>query len=151
MKTALAIILALAVVLPASAKPGRAATAIPRALGRTAKNMVTFKDRSAAVDEWATLGAFMLEGQFASRAIADNPHTREIYPLFPGRPRGATVNLSMLATAFLYDGLEQYGHELCNGLKATDPKGCQGLEHLPAAATIAGSMIADYRYASWGK
>ena len=32
----------------------RIASAVPRAWGRTVKNMVTFKDKQAAVEEWLT-------------------------------------------------------------------------------------------------
>lgn len=104
--------------LPLHAGPLRVVTAYPRLLGRTARNMVTFHDKFAAIEEWSQLGMAAYDGWTTNRDI--NHHRpgfdpTEEMPLFGKRPGAARIFGQGALFAFQEAAFTQTTHEHIDG------------------------------------
>lgn len=99
----------------ASPTLSRRITAVPRVVGRTARNMVTFHDRLAAVQEWAIFAADTADLFTTVRLLDRFPTTYETHWLMPRRPTHLHFALQGLGQALLESSFEQYSHELLDG------------------------------------
>lgn len=89
----------------------RKVTAIPRALGRTARNMVTFRDKQAAIEEWGNVGVGVADVVTTHNLLQQSASASEANPLFGKRPSLGFLLSFTLATAWTEAGLTQYSHE----------------------------------------
>lgn len=97
--------------ISASAAPHKL-TAVPRALGRTAANMVTFKDKTAALEQWASLGITVADGLVSEHALKSAPaNTIEVNPIFGSHPTTATYLAINIPFGMLSATMTQLAHE----------------------------------------
>lgn len=120
----------------AHAKPGdhHKLTAVPRLFGRTAKNMVTFKDKQAAFEEWGSVGIALTDGLVSHNVISRVPDAQEADPLYGRRPSLARYVSITLTSGMVEAALTQYGHE------TWDNGGSRWVQHSPFAIS-AGAHI----------
>jgi hypothetical protein len=85
--------------LSVHAGPKRSLSAFPRAVGRTAENMVTFRDRSLAFHEWLLIGA----------ALASTGSSIDLYHRCPACTERDTLFYSSRPAAGRLVGLELLG------------------------------------------
>jgi hypothetical protein len=123
--------------VPLQAAPKhRILTAIPRGMGRSLKNMATFHDKEAAVEEWLAFGATMADAGSTVGVLDRCPGCQEINPLLGHRPSpGRTISI-MVPIALLHTAQIQWAHEVCDGQK------CYGAKQAPAILAIAGHTTA---------
>jgi hypothetical protein len=97
--------------VPLHAAP-RWLTAVPRAFGRTAVNMVTFRHPAAALEEWAIFGAVAADAYTTSSALSRCPSCHETSPLLGTHPSNARLAITATGLAFSEATTTQYSNEL---------------------------------------
>jgi hypothetical protein len=120
-------------------------TAVPKAMGRTAVNMVTFRRPAAAIEEWAVVGAVAADYYTTANFLTNCPGCQETNLLLGTRPSLPHVAVFGLVVAASEATTVQYGAELTSGSEGSRwwklaPAGVAGgwvLLHATAAATNA--------------
>jgi hypothetical protein len=96
----------------ARAGPMRALSAIPRAVGRTAGNMVTFRDRSLAFHQWLLVGASLVNAESSIDLYRRCPSCSERDTFFYGsRPSVARLIGLELMGGMAYSTIQQAAWE----------------------------------------
>lgn len=96
----------------AQAGPKRALSAIPRAVGRTAGNMVTFRDRSLALHQWLLVGAALANAGSSIDLYHRCPSCSERDTFFYGsRPSAARLVGLELMGGMAYSTIQQAAWE----------------------------------------
>lgn len=86
----------------------RIVTAAPRAVGRTAENMLTFKDRSLALHQWVLVAAIMANAGSEVDLYSRCQNCHELDTAFYGlHPSGGRVILEELAGAMFFSTVQQ--------------------------------------------
>lgn len=101
---------ALLLLLVPSARANKLA-AIPKEIARTGKNMVTFRDKQAAIEEWGNIGVGVADVVTTHNLLQQSASASEANPLFGKRPSLGFLLSFTLATAWTEAGLTQYSHE----------------------------------------
>lgn len=116
-------LLFLAVTTQASPKNiRRIVTAPPRAVGRTAENMVMFKDRRLALNQWILMAAVLVDTKTSFDLARRCAQPCENYSFVWGaHPRAPRVYGLLGLTGFYYSTLNQVGWEV--SYEETDPAG----------------------------
>jgi len=136
MRTTLLIICTLVFTATATAKPNL--LSVPREVGRTARNMTTFHDKAAALEEWGNLGVTLADFIVSENVLRRDPAVQEVNPIFGRHP--SMGRYIAIGTPFGMYGavVTQYLHEQTDG---TDkhywtylPAGVDGAIHGAAIA-----------------
>jgi hypothetical protein len=102
------------------AGPKRVLTAVPRAFGRTAENMVTLKDRRLALNQWILMGAVLVDAKTSLDLTRRCPEPCENYSFVWGaHPPAARVYGLLGLTGFYYSTIDQVSWEI--SYTETDP------------------------------
>lgn len=97
----------------AQAGPKRVLTAVPRAFGRTAENMVTFKDRGLALNQWMLMGAVLIDAKTSLDLTRRCPVPCENYgSVWGAHPSAARVYGTLGLTGMYYSALNQVAWEI---------------------------------------
>ena len=97
-------------------------TAAPRAVGRTAENMVTFKDRGLALNQWILMAAVLIDAKTSLELTRRCPVACENYASVWGtHPSAARVYGMLGVTGIYYSTLNQVAWEISN--EETNPFG----------------------------
>lgn len=119
------VVLCLALALNASAGPkriGRIVTAAPRAVGRTAENMVTFKDRGLALNQWVLMAAVLVDAKTSLDLTRRCPVPCENYgSVWGAHPSAARVYGTLGLAGVYYSTLNQVAWEV--SYEETNPAG----------------------------
>jgi hypothetical protein len=125
MRTVILIASVLAFSINASARPNninRILTAAPRAVGRTAKNMVTFKDPGLALNQWILMAAVLVDAKTSLDLTRRCPEPCENYAFVWGaHPSAARVYGTLGLTGLYYSTLNQVAWEI--SYTESDPAG----------------------------
>ncbi len=98
--------------LAAEAQVRRVLTAYPRAVARTAWNMLTFKSKQAAIEQWVVLGAVLYDIRSTDQRLRACARCTEATSWFYGvRPGTRRLYAQGSAVAFTYGAMIQLGHE----------------------------------------
>jgi hypothetical protein len=118
-----ALFLLLAVTAHASPKNiTRILTAAPRAVGRTVENMVTFKDRGLALNQWILMGAVLFDAKTSLDLTRRCPEPCENYgSVWGAHPSAARVYGMLGLTGIYYSTLNQVAWEV--SYEETNPAG----------------------------
>jgi len=100
----LAVLLALSA-LPARADVKRVLMSVPKAIGRTALNMVTFRNRESAILQWTAVAAAIADAETTRRSMGRNGV--EHNPLLGRRPSGPRAYATLLGMGFGYATMTQ--------------------------------------------
>jgi hypothetical protein len=103
MKLHLAPLLLLALVPSAHAGPKRVLTAIPRAVGRSNKNMLTFHRKWVALEQWGQVAAILFDEASTQYALHKRPTLVETNPLAIGG-RHPSIGMTVLDAIILSEG-----------------------------------------------
>ena len=82
---------------------------VPRAMQRTALNMVTFRNRELAIQQWVDIAATFADAETTRRSI-DRGST-EYNPFLGSRPSGPRAYVTLLGIGFTYGTMTQIIHE----------------------------------------
>jgi hypothetical protein len=82
---------------------------VPRAMQRTALNMVTFRNRELAIQQWVDIAATFADAESTRRSI-DRGST-ESNPFLGTRPSAPRTYITLLAVGFSYGTMTQVIHE----------------------------------------
>jgi hypothetical protein len=82
---------------------------IPHAMQRTALNMVTFRNRELAIQQWIDIAATFADAETTRRSI-DRGST-EFNPFLGSRPSGARTYVTLLTVGFTYGTMTQVIHD----------------------------------------
>lgn len=99
-------------------------------MGRTGRNMATFRDKQAGAEEWAGLAATVADGVVSEHVLSSVPGSYEANPLFGKHPSQAKYLTLTVPIGFYSSVLTQYTHE------HYDSQPSQWRAVLPAAITI---------------
>jgi hypothetical protein len=91
--------------LPARADAKKVLLVIPKAIGRTAVNMVTFRNRETALMQWVDLAAAFADAETTRRSI--NRGSTEYNPFLGRRPSAARTYTTLLTVGFGYATMTQ--------------------------------------------
>lgn len=109
MKNALLAILLCAI--PSAAAQRSKISGAAHTVGRTARNMVTFRDKTAGVEEWLTLAAAIGDAAVSEHALKTLTGAREANPIFGSHP-GIGTYLALEIPVGMYSAtVTQYAHE----------------------------------------
>jgi hypothetical protein len=98
------------------------ATAAPRAVGRTVENMVTFKDRGLALNQWILMGAVLFDAKTSLDLTRRCPEPCENYgSVWGAHPSAARVYGMLGLTGIYYSTLNQVAWEV--SYEETNPAG----------------------------
>ena len=86
-------------------------TAYPRSLGRTARNMLTFRDRRAALEEWVIVGAWLADARTTQSGLNRCTTCQETFFAFGKRPGAPRIYSESAAFALSFAALQQAAHE----------------------------------------
>lgn len=108
-----------ALALVSLALPARAnkLTAVPKLAGRTARNMVTFHDKQAAIEQWSCLVLNLTDGIVSWNAGRVAPNVHEANPLLGPRPSLAHYSFALGGVGFGQAMITQTAHEWFDGTK----------------------------------
>ena len=101
---ALALLLVFAT-LPARADVKKVLMVAPRAMQRTALNMVTFRNRELALMQWVDVSAAFADAETTRRSMSRNGTERN--PLLGQHPSGPRIYFSLLTMGFGYATMTQ--------------------------------------------
>ncbi len=101
----LALLLLAFIALPARADIKKILLVVPKAMGRTAVNMVTFRDRESAIMQWMDIAAVIADAETTRRSI--NRGSTEYNPLLGRRPSAARTYATLLTVGFGYATMTQ--------------------------------------------
>jgi hypothetical protein len=93
------------VALPAEADIKKVLWVVPKAMQRTAINMVTFQNRETAVLQWLTLAGAFADAETTRRSI--NRGSVEYNPFLGRRPSAARTYTTLLTVGFGYATMTQ--------------------------------------------
>lgn len=97
-------------------------TAAPRAVGRTAENMVTFKDRGLALNQWILMTAVLVDAKTSLDLTRRCPESCENYgSVWGAHPSAARVYGMLGLTGMYYSTLNQVAWEV--SYEETNPAG----------------------------
>src|SRR5262249_15142344 len=82
---------------------------VPRAMQRTALNMVTFRNRNLAIEQWIDIAATLADAETTRESI--NRGSTEFNPFLGRRPSGARTYITLLTVGFTYGTMTQVIHE----------------------------------------
>jgi hypothetical protein len=82
---------------------------VPRAMQRTALNMVTFRNRELAIQQWVDIAATFADAETTRRSI-DRGST-ESNPFLGSRPGAARIYITLLTVGFSYATMTQVIHD----------------------------------------
>jgi len=100
----------------------RIVTAAPRAVGRTAENMVTFKDHGLALNQWILMGAVLFDAKTSLDLTRRCPEPCENYgSVWGAHPSAARVYGLLGLTGIYYSTLNQVAWEV--SYEETNPAG----------------------------
>lgn len=102
---ALALLLLVCIALPAKADVKKVLMAVPKAMGRTAVNMVTFRNRESAIMQWMDMAAAIADAETTRRSI--NRGSTEYNPLLGRSPSTARTYATLLTIGFGYATMTQ--------------------------------------------
>src|SRR5262249_7092245 len=83
----------------------KALMVVPRAMQRTALNMVTFRNRNLAIQQWVDIAATFADAETTRRSI--NRGSTEYNPLLGTRPSAARTYVTLMTTGFTYATMTQ--------------------------------------------
>lgn len=89
----------------------RIVTALPRAWGRTARNMFTFRDPLAAVQQWGQIAAVMMDARSTDVGINQCRCMVELNPFLGKHPSSARIYIEMNFFALNEVATTQFFHE----------------------------------------
>jgi hypothetical protein len=89
----------------ADVKPKTILMVVPKAIQRTAVNMVTFRNRESAIMQWTDIAAAFADAETTRRSI--NRGSMESNPFLGRRPGGARTYLTLLGVGFGYGTMTQ--------------------------------------------
>ena len=112
----------------------RKLTAMPRAVGRTTKNMVTFRSPWIAAAQWGSLGAAVADGIVSAHVLATLPSSYEANPLFGKHPSIGKYLAITIPAGMFSATVTQYGHETNEGWRSGLPFLITGTVHGAAIA-----------------
>jgi hypothetical protein len=78
---------------------------VPKAMGRTAVNMVTFRNRESAILQWTAVAAAMADAETTRRSMGRNG--TEYNPVLGSRPSGPRAYVTLLGMGFGYATMTQ--------------------------------------------
>jgi hypothetical protein len=82
---------------------------VPRAMQRTALNMVTFRNRELAIQQWVDIAATFADAETTRESI--NRGSTEFNPFLGRRPSGPRTYITLLTVGFTYGTMTQVIHE----------------------------------------
>lgn len=91
--------------LPARADTKKILMIVPRAMQRTALNMVTFRNRELAIQQWVDIAATFADAETTRRSI--NRGSTEDNPFLGRSPSAARTYVTLLTVGFTYATLTQ--------------------------------------------
>ena len=91
--------------LPARADTKKILMVVPKAMGRTAVNMVTFRNRESAVLQWLDVAAAFADAETTRRSISRG--STEYNPFLGRRPGGPRTYATLLTMGFGYATMTQ--------------------------------------------
>jgi hypothetical protein len=101
----IAVILVAATALPVRADAKKFLLIVPRAMHRTAVNMITFRDRETAALQWLDIAATLADAETTRRAISRGSTERN--PFLGRRPSGPHIYGLLLTVGFGYATMTQ--------------------------------------------
>lgn len=123
-------------------KQHRLLTAVPRGVGRTARNMVTFRDKQATGEEWVCLLAALADGIVSYNIERRTPlgAGAEANPILGSHPSLGRYVGTQVVLGMFEAGMTQYTHEMLD----RPDSGNHWLQHLPAIVSVSvhGAAIA---------
>ncbi len=90
---------------PARADMKKILMAVPRAAGRTAVNMITFRNRESAILQWTDMAAALADAETTRRSLSRG--SNEFNPFLGRRPSGPRVYFTLLGVGFGYGTMTQ--------------------------------------------
>jgi hypothetical protein len=93
------------VALPARADVKSVLLVVPKAMGRTAVNMVTFRNRNLAIMQWMDIAATIADAETTRRSI--NRGSTEYNPLLGRHPSAFRTYATLLTVGFSYATMTQ--------------------------------------------
>lgn len=134
----LASVLAFAYPLAVHAGPKRTLSAFPRAVGRTAANMVTFRDRNLAWHQWALFAGALANTGSSIDLYHRCPNCTERDMFFYGsRPSASRLVVFELLGGMAYSTIQQVSWESSYN-KEQPPEWRAVLHWVPTAAPLVG-------------
>jgi DMSO/TMAO reductase YedYZ heme-binding membrane subunit len=91
--------------LPAKADLKNVLLVVPKAMGRTAVNMVTFRHRETALMQWVGIAAALADAETTRRSI--NRGSTEYNPFLGRRPSAGRTYATLLTVGFGYATMTQ--------------------------------------------
>jgi hypothetical protein len=91
--------------LPAKADLKKVLLVVPKAMGRTAVNMVTFRNRETALMQWVGIAAAVADAETTRRSISRG--STEYNPFLGRRPSAARTYTTLLTVGFGYATMTQ--------------------------------------------
>jgi hypothetical protein len=91
--------------VPARADVKRVFMVVPKAMVRTAVNMVTFRKRESAISQWIDVAAALADAETTRRSLGRG--SIEDNPLLGRRPSGPRAYASLLGMGFGYATMTQ--------------------------------------------
>jgi hypothetical protein len=89
----------------------RGVTSIPRLMGRTVKNMVTFHDKASAFAEWGIVAAAFADSRTTQTALARCPGCVETNFLYGSHPNVPRIYLTSMTLGLLEASVSQFTYE----------------------------------------
>ena len=102
---AIALLLLVFTALPARADVKKILMVVPKAMGRTAINMVTFRNRESALLQWVDMAAAFADAETTRRSITRG--STENNPFLGRRPGGPRTYATLLTVGFGYATMTQ--------------------------------------------
>jgi hypothetical protein len=102
---AITLLLLVSLASPARADIKAVLLFVPKAMGRTAVNMVTFRNRETALMQWVDIAASLADAETSRRSI--NRGSAEYNPLLGRHPSGPRTYATLLTNGFAYATLSQ--------------------------------------------
>ena len=82
---------------------------VPRAMQRTALNMITFRNRELAIQQWIDIAATFADAESTRRSI--NRGSTESNPFLGRRPGAPRTYITLLTVGFSYGTMTQVIHD----------------------------------------
>jgi hypothetical protein len=93
------------IALPARADVKSVLLVVPKAMGRTAVNMVTFRNRNLAIMQWMDIAATLADAETTRRSI--NRGSTEYNPFLGRHPSAFRTYATLLTVGFSYATMTQ--------------------------------------------
>ena len=116
-------------------------TAAPRAVGRTVENMMTFKDRGLAINQWILMSAVLFDAKTSLDLTRRCPTPCENYGFVWGtHPSAARVYGTLGITGIYYSTINQVSWEISD--TETDPGGRAFERYFPLFLAVVHATLA---------